>query len=228
MATPIESTWTNARGQRLHSIAYAPSTPRALVCFHHGYAEHIGRYHAVFSALSAKGLAVHSYDAHAHGRSEPLEEKKRVFINRFSDLVRASLLHKRHGIHTTPQCRWMTSPHLLPQPSRPTAHPSPAFCLVTLLVGWCVRTRCFGNLTCAPVLFSAPPHCTSTSTLSRGAPVSWNSSTNRFTCTPQHPGWHLPHVFQACALPPPCPIHRHGVDQRRAGRCAALRGGSPR
>jgi acylglycerol lipase len=100
---PIESTWTNARGQRLHSIAYAPSTPKALVCFHHGYAEHIGRYHAVFSALSAKGLAVHSYDAHAHGRSEPLEEKKRVFINHFDDLVRALMLHISHDIHTTPQ-----------------------------------------------------------------------------------------------------------------------------
>lgn len=87
---PIDSTWTNARGQRLHAIAYAPKTspPKALICFHHGYAEHIGRYHAVFAALMAKGLAVHAYDAHAHGRSEPLEENKRVLISRFDHMVR--------------------------------------------------------------------------------------------------------------------------------------------
>lgn len=97
-----EGTWTNGRGQRLHKVAAMPSegNPKALVFFHHGYGEHSGRYHIVFAYLAARGIAVYSYDAHGHGRSEGT---KRAFIANFDHLVREapsiSIVHHQLQVH---------------------------------------------------------------------------------------------------------------------------------
>jgi alpha-beta hydrolase superfamily lysophospholipase len=41
----------------------------------------------VFSRIADAGIAVFTYDAHGHGKSEPLEDAKRCMIYRFDDLV---------------------------------------------------------------------------------------------------------------------------------------------
>eukprot|EP00884_Botryococcus_braunii_P004277 jgi/Botrbrau1/13850/Bobra.0056s0086.2 len=42
---------------------------------------------AVFKRLSELGIAVHSYDCHGHGQSEPKDHKDRVLFWRFTDVV---------------------------------------------------------------------------------------------------------------------------------------------
>lgn len=44
--TFTESTFNNGRGQALHVVRYVPSAaaPRAVLLWHHGYGEHVGRY----------------------------------------------------------------------------------------------------------------------------------------------------------------------------------------
>ena len=46
---------------------------------------------AVFERLAKAGIAVHSYDCHGHGRSEPQEERSRALIWRFHHVVRLQL-----------------------------------------------------------------------------------------------------------------------------------------
>ena len=43
---------------------------------------------AVFSRIADAGIAVFTYDAHGHGKSEPLKDSERCLVNRFDDLVR--------------------------------------------------------------------------------------------------------------------------------------------
>lgn len=46
MADYKEGELTNARSQKLFTVSYTPSTgaPKAVIFFHHGYGEHVGRY----------------------------------------------------------------------------------------------------------------------------------------------------------------------------------------
>lgn len=46
----------------------------------------------VFTKLAQAGIAVHSFDAMAHGKSDPKGKKDRAVIWRFKDLVRARAL----------------------------------------------------------------------------------------------------------------------------------------
>lgn len=85
----IYGSMVNARGQRLHTVTVMPPEGVARVArlfWHHGLGEHSGRYEAVFTRLAKNGLIIHSYDAHGHGKSEPLEEKGRAFIDDFRHL----------------------------------------------------------------------------------------------------------------------------------------------
>ena len=45
------------------------------------------RVYAVFSQFSAAGIAVHSFDAHGHGRSEPSRPDDRCLVQNYIDLV---------------------------------------------------------------------------------------------------------------------------------------------
>ena len=44
--------------------------------------------HAVFGEIAKAGIAVHSYDCHGHGQSEPTEERDRALIWHFHHVVR--------------------------------------------------------------------------------------------------------------------------------------------
>lgn len=88
MVTYLESSFVNARGQRLFSIAIIPDgPPKAVVAFHHGIGEYILRYKPFLVKLAEAGYAVYGHDMHGHGRSEPKEEKLRVYVDHWEDLV---------------------------------------------------------------------------------------------------------------------------------------------
>jgi acylglycerol lipase len=72
--------------QSLHAVSYLPSRPTppiAVLCFHHGLAENIARYHAAFTHFAEKGIAVYSQDALGHGRSTG----DRAYIKQFDLLL---------------------------------------------------------------------------------------------------------------------------------------------
>ncbi|EFJ43481.1 hypothetical protein VOLCADRAFT_45539, partial [Volvox carteri f. nagariensis] len=54
---------------------------------HHGLAEHCGRYDKVCRMMAEQGIAVHTYDAHGHGKSEPLEAGCRALVDRYTHLA---------------------------------------------------------------------------------------------------------------------------------------------
>lgn len=59
-------------GFSLHTVCYLPpknATPKATLCFHHGFGEHVGRYETIFQRLASAGIAVYSGDAMGHGKS---------------------------------------------------------------------------------------------------------------------------------------------------------------
>jgi len=45
---------------------------------------------AVFELMADQGVAVYTFDAHGHGRSQPAEAVKRCLVARFDDLVSGS------------------------------------------------------------------------------------------------------------------------------------------
>ncbi len=75
---------TSSTGDELVTVEYLPdSAPRAVLCFHHGIQEHIGRYSEVFTSMANSGIAVYSFDAVGHGVSGG----ERAFVPKFSILV---------------------------------------------------------------------------------------------------------------------------------------------
>ena len=83
--TPAIEEITGANGRRLWTARWPPATspPRAAVLLLHGYAEHIGRYDHVVSALTTAAYAVYGLDHHGHGRSAG----RRSSCRRFDDYV---------------------------------------------------------------------------------------------------------------------------------------------
>ncbi|KAG7667050.1 hypothetical protein Ndes2526B_g04463 [Nannochloris sp. 'desiccata'] len=76
--------FTSSTGDDLVTVEYLPdSAPRAVLCFHHGIQEHIGRYSEIFTSLANSGIAVYSFDAVGHG----LSGGERAFVPKFSILV---------------------------------------------------------------------------------------------------------------------------------------------
>lgn len=82
------ATITNARGQKLFIKHYEPKVPFARLFFHHGLAEHVSRYDKLFERMSSAGVAIHSFDAHGHGQSEPTAKSERALVWKFKHLVR--------------------------------------------------------------------------------------------------------------------------------------------
>lgn len=75
---------TSSTGVDLATVEYLPdSAPRAVLCFHHGVQEHIGRYSKLFTSMADAGIAVFSFDAVGHG----LSGGERAFVPKFSILV---------------------------------------------------------------------------------------------------------------------------------------------
>ncbi|CAL5222462.1 g4830 [Coccomyxa viridis] len=97
MTNKQSGTFINGRGQTLYTVEFVPvKPPKALLIFHHGYGEHTGRYDYVFGEIAKAGIAVHSYDCHGHGRSEPLEERDRALIWHFHHVVDDLLAFSKH------------------------------------------------------------------------------------------------------------------------------------
>lgn len=88
----------NKRNQKLKTVSFFPkSPPMARLLFHHGLAEHCGRYDKVFSRLSdVHGVEVHSFDAHSHGQSEPHAKDERALVWSFSHLLEDMELVAQH------------------------------------------------------------------------------------------------------------------------------------
>lgn len=88
MAVWKEDRVPNSRGQSLYRVSCVPQqTPQAVVVWHHGIGEHIGRFKDVFERFADAGVAAYGFDAHGHGKSEPLEERGRAYIANWSDMV---------------------------------------------------------------------------------------------------------------------------------------------
>lgn len=92
-----EGTVTSAKGYQLYTRVYKPSTPvKGIVIFHHGVASHCCpdpgagflSYPAQFTSwCQAASVAIVTYDCRGHGRSEPTEERERLFVFSMEDLV---------------------------------------------------------------------------------------------------------------------------------------------
>jgi len=89
------ATLTNARGQKLFVTHYEPRNPFARLFFHHGLAEHVSRYDKLFERISRAGIAIHSFDAHGHGLSEPKSKAERALVWQFKHLVRLCFMIRR-------------------------------------------------------------------------------------------------------------------------------------
>lgn len=71
-------------GKDLYTVEYLPDeVPRAVLCYHHGLQEHIGRYDDIFKTMADAGIAVISFDAIGHGKSGG----ERGYIPKFNNLI---------------------------------------------------------------------------------------------------------------------------------------------
>jgi acylglycerol lipase len=84
MVQVLESERTSAKGHKLFTVTVLPDgPPAACLCWHHGVAEHIGRYKQVFQQFAEAGIAVFSGDIVGHGKSEG----HRALIESYTDSV---------------------------------------------------------------------------------------------------------------------------------------------
>ncbi|KAI3424906.1 hypothetical protein D9Q98_008290 [Chlorella vulgaris] len=74
MVQYFEGERASSKGHKLLSVTYLPEAaagpPSAVLLFHHGISEHIGRYKSIFERFAEAGIAVYSGDIVGHGRSE--------------------------------------------------------------------------------------------------------------------------------------------------------------
>ncbi|KAL4437215.1 hypothetical protein ABPG75_004354 [Micractinium tetrahymenae] len=86
MVQVIEGERASAEGHKLFAVTVLPDAgqaPGAVLCWHHGVGEHIGRYEKVFARLAQAGIAVYSGDIVGHGKSEG----HRAYIESYTDTV---------------------------------------------------------------------------------------------------------------------------------------------
>lgn len=83
----FEGERASARGHKLVSVTYLPDAaagpPKAVLLFHHGIGEHIGRYKSIFERLAEEGIAVYSGDIVGHGKSDG----DRALVESYTDAV---------------------------------------------------------------------------------------------------------------------------------------------
>ena len=63
-------------GMQFYTRTYASSSPRAVVLFVHGFAEHVGRYEWAHGEYARQGVSVFAYDQRGFGRTALDKEKK--------------------------------------------------------------------------------------------------------------------------------------------------------
>ncbi|KAM7204183.1 Alpha/Beta hydrolase fold [Rhypophila sp. PSN 637] len=70
MTTQAEGNFELPDGHKVYTKSYLPAgTPKAKLVFIHGFSDHVGRYHNLFSHLANRGIAVHSFDQRGWGKS---------------------------------------------------------------------------------------------------------------------------------------------------------------
>jgi alpha-beta hydrolase superfamily lysophospholipase len=80
-----EGYFSASDGLRLYwQTRYPAGAARAHVAVVHGYAEHLGRYGELTTALNAAGYAAHLVDLRGHGQSGG----RRAFVDRFDDYLK--------------------------------------------------------------------------------------------------------------------------------------------
>jgi len=88
-----EYKWKSFDGLDIYALQWPSNDrPEAVVAFVHGYGDHCRRYDEWFSLLTARNIAVLTFDFRGHGRSQG----KRGVIRRFDDLLKdVTLLHEK-------------------------------------------------------------------------------------------------------------------------------------
>lgn len=77
--TYTESWLTGPQSTKFYTRTYAPaSSPRAVIVFIHGFAEHIGRYTHFHPLFAERGIAIFTFDQRGFGRTaQDVEEKSK-------------------------------------------------------------------------------------------------------------------------------------------------------
>mmetsp|Transcript_8691 Transcript_8691/g.15018 ORF Transcript_8691/g.15018 Transcript_8691/m.15018 type:complete len:307 (+) Transcript_8691:93-1013(+) len=81
-------TWTNRRGQVLHTHKLVPNRKcRGVLLQHHGFSEHSGRHLKFLRELAIRvGLVVVTFDCHGHGLSQPASPERRGYVGQWQHL----------------------------------------------------------------------------------------------------------------------------------------------
>ncbi|KAF5355573.1 hypothetical protein D9758_006339 [Tetrapyrgos nigripes] len=74
---PYTESWLEGpQATKFYTRLYNPSSPKALVVFIHGFAEHVGRYNHIHPRFAERGIALFTLDQRGFGRTA-LDEKNR-------------------------------------------------------------------------------------------------------------------------------------------------------
>ena len=65
----IEAWLTGVDGHQFYTRTYLAPSPKAVVLYVHGFAEHIGRYEHVFARYPARGVTIFAFDQRGFGRT---------------------------------------------------------------------------------------------------------------------------------------------------------------
>lgn len=75
---PYTESWLSGpSNHQFYTRTYAsPTPPLAVVLFVHGFAEHVGRYEAVFPTFPKRGITLFAYDQRGFGRTALDKQRK--------------------------------------------------------------------------------------------------------------------------------------------------------
>ncbi|CAG9464331.1 unnamed protein product [Pedinophyceae sp. YPF-701] len=99
-----EGAFTSPRGRKLYTLKCLPDgAPRTHLIYHHGLGDHCDRYRLMMERMASKGIAVYSYDADGHGKSEPKTPADRCYIPSWQGVVDEALAHAFHVRSSLPE-----------------------------------------------------------------------------------------------------------------------------
>lgn len=76
MAELVEAWLAGPNATQFYTRTYPAASPKAVVVFLHGFAEHIGRYTHIHPRLAQNGVAVFAFDLRGFGKTAQDTEKK--------------------------------------------------------------------------------------------------------------------------------------------------------
>jgi acylglycerol lipase len=77
-SSPYKEVWLpGPQSTQFYTRTYAcPSSPKAIIVFVHGFAEHVGRYTHIHPLFAANGITVFTFDQRGFGRTAQDEKEK--------------------------------------------------------------------------------------------------------------------------------------------------------